>query len=339
MNNGASVMYYSGHGTGGSGMSAQYYQTENCNYPDQIWPDSWRGYTFDSWKTARDNGRRWYNPEPANLYDIIHYKWHDQLFENLRSIAIFYMSCSTGQQFGPDVYLDHGAVMWYGNSGSGLCPQADLLDDWFFEDAMLNGEPVGEAYSKYVWLHHRDFTIGEGGEHFEETMYGSSSLYGSEGITTIPSFYGDADLIIYSPEWTAPTPVDSPVTGSTNQPPLAPTVTGPPVGNPGTEYTFDFVTTDPEGQDVSYYVDWGDGTFEDWDGPYPSGTGSSASHIWTEKVVHTVKVKARDSEGLEGPWGTLEFSVERARLISLPILERLLDRFPLLERIISILLN
>jgi len=42
INNGASVMYYSGHGTGGSGISAQYYQTDYCNYPDQIWPDAWR---------------------------------------------------------------------------------------------------------------------------------------------------------------------------------------------------------------------------------------------------------------------------------------------------------
>ena len=36
MNDGASVFYYSGHGTGGSGMSAQYYQNPYSNFPDQV---------------------------------------------------------------------------------------------------------------------------------------------------------------------------------------------------------------------------------------------------------------------------------------------------------------
>ena len=204
MNEGASVMYYSGHGTGGSGISAQYLKANYSNYPDQIWPDAWRGYMYDDWKTARDNGRRWYNPEPPNLYDFIHYKWMDQLFGNLRSNAVFYMSCSTGQQFGPMVYLDHGAVLWYGNAGAGLSPEGDLLDQWFFQDAMINGIPVGLAYSKYIWLHYRDFTTGD-----MTSMYGDSSMYGGDGISTINCIYGDPNLILYSPEWTAPIPVDS----------------------------------------------------------------------------------------------------------------------------------
>jgi hypothetical protein len=204
MNKGTSVFYYSGHGTGGSGMSAQYRQTDFCNYPEIQWPDSWRGYKFDNWRTARNNGMVWYNPEPANLYDIIHYKWIDELFENLKSCAVFYMSCSTGQQFGPLVYLDHGAVMWYGNAGSGLCPEADLLDDWFFEDALYHGLNVGQAYSQYVWLHFRDFTTSD-----PAAMYGRSSLYGDGGITTVPVIYGDPNLIIYSPDWELPDPVDS----------------------------------------------------------------------------------------------------------------------------------
>ena len=114
------------------------------------------------------------------------------------------MSCSTAQQFAPLVYLDHGAVMWYGNAGSGLCPEADLMDDWFFEDALVYGENVGEAYSKYVWLHFRDFTTAD-----PVAMYGSSSLYGGEGITTVPCIYGDPNLILYSPDWVLPSPIDS----------------------------------------------------------------------------------------------------------------------------------
>ena len=336
MNNGASVFYYSGHGTGGSGMSAQYYQTDNCNYPEQIWYDAWRGYMYDNWKIPRDNGRRWFNPEPPNLYDIIHYKWIDQLFENIKSAAIFYMSCSTGQQFAPMVYLDHGALMWYGNAGSGLCPQADLLDDWMFEECLINGLTVGAAFSKNMWLHQRDFTTSD-----PIAMYGSSSLYGDEGITTIPVIYGDPNLILFSPEWTEPVAVDSVIDESDNAQPLAPTITGPSVGKKGTSCTFSFVTTDPDGDDISYYVDWGDGATEDWDGPYASGKGSSASHAWSTDGVFNVKVKARDSNGLEGPWGVHQISMPRAKVANLvlEIIKMILQRFPIIEQIITKLLS
>jgi hypothetical protein len=154
----------------------------------------------------RNNGRRWLNAEPPNLYDIIHYDHVDGLYENLGSCAVFYMSCSTQDGFGPMVFLDHGAVMNYGNAGSGLCPEADLLDEWFFEDALNFGIPVGESFSKYIWLHFRDFTTGD-----ETAMYGPSSTYrypNADGITTLPCIYGDPNLVLYSPDWTEPIPVD-----------------------------------------------------------------------------------------------------------------------------------
>jgi len=200
MNEGASVMYYSGHGTGGSGISAQPVQQPYCAYPDDIWYDAWRGYEYDQMSTPRTGGWTWYNAEPPILYDIIQYKWVDQLHENLKSNAIFYMSCSTGEAYGPMVYLDHGAVCWYGNSGSGLCPEADIQDDEFFKDAMLEGEPIGPAYAKQVWLHFRDFTTKD-----PESMYGSSSMQ----VTTVQVIYGDPQLIIYSPEWSSPVPIDA----------------------------------------------------------------------------------------------------------------------------------
>jgi hypothetical protein len=102
---------------------------------------------------------------------------------------------------GPLVYLDHGSVLWYGNAGSGLCPQEDLKNDWFFEDVLINGESIGKAYSKYVWLHHRDFTTND-----QTSMYGSSSL---RDVTTVHCIYGDPNLILYSPDWSSPNPIDS----------------------------------------------------------------------------------------------------------------------------------
>ena len=200
VNEGASAMYYSGHGTGGSGISFQYEQTEFCNYPNQIWWDAWRGYTYDSWKMPRDNGRVWYNPRPPMLYDIIHFDYVDGYFENLKSQAALWMSCTTADSDGPMVYFDHGAVIYYGNAGSGLCPEADLQDDEVFNDMFIYGEPIGPAYSKQVWLHFRDFTTKD-----PTSMYGSSSMQ----VTTVQAIYGDPNFIVYSPEWSSPIPVDA----------------------------------------------------------------------------------------------------------------------------------
>jgi hypothetical protein len=97
--------------------------------------------------------------------------------------------------------LDHGAVIWFGNAGSGSIIQEDLKNEFFFEDAMINGKCVGEAYSKYIWLFHRDFTTGN-----EMSMYGPSSI---RDISTIHCIYGDPNLILYSPEWSSPKPIDS----------------------------------------------------------------------------------------------------------------------------------
>jgi hypothetical protein len=198
-NEGALLCYYSGHGTGGSGISAQPIKSQYSKYPDQVWWDSWRGYLYDNWMMPRDTGRRWYNPEPPNLYDIIHFKWVDQQLENLHSAMEFWMSCTTAAHYGPMVYLDHGAVLYYGNAGSGLCPEADLLDDWVFEDVLVNGLSVSQAYAKYLWLHDRDYTTMD-----PTSIYGPSSTY---PLTSLQCIYGDPTITAYSPEWTEPEPI------------------------------------------------------------------------------------------------------------------------------------
>ncbi|RLF59846.1 MAG: hypothetical protein DRN27_01385 [Thermoplasmata archaeon] len=200
MNDGASLMYYAGHGTGGSGISAQYYQTEHCNYPEQIWWDAWRGYSdFDNWKIARDNGRSWYNAEQPSLYDIVHFDHVDRLFENLHSMISLWLSCTTADGYGPMVYLDHGAVCYFGNAGSGLTPQEDLMDNEVFMQAFMYGDSISYAFSNEVWRHLRDYTTGD-----PTAMYGTSSI----GLTTMQCIYCDPALIGYSPEWTNPIPIE-----------------------------------------------------------------------------------------------------------------------------------
>jgi hypothetical protein len=99
------------------------------------------------------------------------------------------------------------------------------------------------------------------------------------------------------------------VTITDNQPPLAPTVTGPDHGSPGTSYLFNFQTTDPQGDNIYYLVDWGDSTTTDWQGPFVSGTTIHLMHSWVDKGTFNVKAKAKDSFGAESPWGNMTVSM------------------------------
>ena len=55
-----------------------------------------------------------------------------------------------------------------------------------------------------------------------------------------------------------------------NNPPDKPNIYGPIRGKPGVEYVYEFKTRDPEDDDVSYYIEWGDGTNSGWTDYYPS---------------------------------------------------------------------
>ena len=98
-----------------------------------------------------------------------------------------------------------------------------------------------------------------------------------------------------------------------NQPPEIPDIDGPPQGVPGTEYEYIIQTTDPEGQELHYYVEWGDGDVEEWIGPYASGEEVTVSHTYGEKGTFTIKAKARDEMYAESDWGTFEVKMPRVK--------------------------
>lgn len=89
--------------------------------------------------------------------------------------------------------------------------------------------------------------------------------------------------------------------------PSAPAIDGPTNGKVGTEYDYTFISTSPLGNDVYYYIEWGDGAIEEWQGPYDSGDVATFSHTWSTKGTYTIKARAKDTDNLRGPWG--EFTV------------------------------
>ncbi len=91
-----------------------------------------------------------------------------------------------------------------------------------------------------------------------------------------------------------------------NDAPNTPTISGPGTGSPGKPYLFKMQTTDTNGDDVFYYVDWGDNITSGWVGPYNSGVEATITHSWTNQGTYTVKAKAKDIQGDESDWGTLQ---------------------------------
>jgi len=88
-----------------------------------------------------------------------------------------------------------------------------------------------------------------------------------------------------------------------NQPPDKPSEpVGEENGKMNVEYTYTSSTTDPDGDQVYYLWDWGDGNNSGWLGSYNSGITCEAKHTWRVKSSYSIKVKAKDIYGTESPW-------------------------------------
>jgi hypothetical protein len=99
-----------------------------------------------------------------------------------------------------------------------------------------------------------------------------------------------------------------------NQPPNKPTISGPSSGKVNEEYNYSFVSTDVDGDEISYYIEWGEGTNSGWTRTLPSGEPLNASHIWEQRDSYTIKAKAKDENGAESEWATLEVSMPKRKV-------------------------
>lgn len=98
--------------------------------------------------------------------------------------------------------------------------------------------------------------------------------------------------------------------GGENLPPEAPKPVGPIEGEIQAEITFSTSTIDPNGDDIYYNFNWGDGTDSGWLGPYDSGLEIEAIHSYSTEGIFYVKVIARDIYKESSDWSSgLEITI------------------------------
>jgi hypothetical protein len=186
------------------------------------------------------------------------------------------------------------------------------------------------------------FTIHWEGFEYYMFDWGDGNLSGwfTGNISYVWSFPGIYELKLkakdiygYETPWSAPYAIT--ITPIGNQSPNEPLIKGRSVGRPGT-YKYTFYVKDPDGDNVSYLVNWGDGTTEYWTGWYNSGEEITLEHTYSKFGKYNILALAKDIYGLKGPLGALAIFIQRnSRVIDLLFLP-FLERLSFLERLFQI---
>lgn len=241
-----------------------------------------------------------------------------------------------------------GSISIIANDGGGT----RFFDVDFFVDtppdtpSIPSGETDGiidEEYSYYTSSNDDDFDwiayrFDFGNRLTDWTMYTASGVGNSEtNIWSVPGTYQvmaqAKDLHGSTSGWSVPLLVT--ISSGVNNPPNKPDKpSGKTSGKTGTSYSYSSSTIDPEGNQIYYWFDWGDGTNSGWDGPHNSGDVASLAHTWSVDGTYPLKVKAKDEYGTESVWSdSLSISMPKIKRINFFII-KLLDQYPNLFQLI-----
>jgi hypothetical protein len=201
-----------------------------------------------------------------------------------------------------------------------------LLEEWYYEMSVDLPENIPFYPCEKYWI-----SIWGVGQVFPQSGWG----YHSDQILLHPAVWGSAYFGF--PFWTDGYDVlgfDHDMcfqltTKGDPEPPTPPVIDGPPCGHVGVEYTYTFHSDDPNGDMVTYHIDWGDGS-TDTIGPVPPCTPVPVTHTYTSQGTYTISAYAEDTGGLTSPVSTYQVKMPRDKAIS---------NFPILYHLIQILLQ
>jgi hypothetical protein len=205
------------------------------------------------------------------------------------------------------------------------------------------GDPSGEIRSAYsivdldIWLDDprppKEFYYISGGvcEDLPGYLIGTTpivfnpnALQSDYPFSTTPLtgvLYNDAEIIL---------------SGSVNLAPVPPDIDGPPSGKANEFYDYTFYAKDPDGDDMTYHVEWDDGGIDE--GFVESGGAFTLTHSWSEKGDYTIKAKLFDEHNTESDWATLDVTMPRKIISINTIIQHLFEQFPNMFSILRLLL-
>lgn len=199
------------------------------------------------------------------------------------------------------------------------------LSQIYYDYISLEVVPLGEAPSDHLffWLY------GYDGVFYEEHEFNYFYHTNSDIIKKLNISYASrCSKIVLT------TVVTLANSYAKNSPPNTPEINGPTSGEYGEKQNYIIVTSEPENNEVSYYVDWGDGAADDWSLFMSPEEEYSISHIWNEEGTYNIKVKAKDIYEFESEWATLEVSMPKYKNSNFQIFERIIERIQLIQNLL-----
>jgi hypothetical protein len=218
------------------------------------------------------------------------------------------------------------------SDGNNLIVFEDTVSEWLYAYTF----DINTEYADYInlTLYHGGSTWGSDHNSFWDEGY--SALFYFEYKET-PYYHSSGDTIAHINTTYAvknirlilATLAELSEAGFLNNPPAKPVLTGSTSGVINQAYNLSVVTTDPEGADVYYYIEWGDSQVDEWIGPYNSGVTAELTHQWNKKGTYTIRAKAKDISGIESDWGTMNVVMPTEYIFSFhAFLQHLLGMFP-----------
>jgi hypothetical protein len=324
LNNGSAFLYFSCHG-GGTVIAVR--SADNGIAQDSDNPVPWEGNYWPSTDGIVYDGSGGGQYHQENL---------DNNITNVHGAMTAYNACDMANGKMNEILLEHGGAASYGSytsvsfSGSG----------WWWN----------------IFVHcitHLNYTVGEAATYATARvakLYTPGTPWQPNPDTTLQYVvYGDPNIHFVQQDWTSPEPASITINygghfpeAPPNKPPNIPErPTGRATGKPGVMYLYSSMSTDPEGQQLCYQWDWGDGNFSDWLGPVASGQATMVTHSWPAQGSYEVRVKCRDTFNEESDWSDplLVTMPTSTQFLFPPFFNnflRFLEHFPTLVKILSL---
>ena len=143
------------------------------------------------------------------------------------------------------------------------------------------------------------FLDGVDGSELEVVYYGQAV----DAINSIPDVVEDGSMeMVAGGRDGKVTCISGGLDALVNDPPIQPIIDGPITGAEELTYEFSFISTDPDEDNIYYFIDWDDNSYEEWIGPYTSGEKVFVTHSWSSADNYTIVTKSKDEHEAESEW-------------------------------------